>query len=162
MKRKISRSMLIRVLFAVVILAGSILVPSVNAVSSTPFSVNPNGETYGDLFQIREAGVDPDLILATGENGVVGYVRVADLEGAVPASPEEALAIQEQREDDGYTGRYIDLFDLDGETVIGRFFVQAGSETDVGSLSRSQYTYGSSELVIVIPTTRPIVPLIPQ
>ena len=125
MKRKISRSMLIRVLFAVVILAGSILVPSVNAVSSTPFSVNPNGETYGDLFQIREAGVDPDLILATGENGVVGYVRVADLEGAVPASPEEALAIQEQREDDGYTGRNIDLFDLDGETVIGRFFVQA-------------------------------------
>lgn len=144
MKRKISRSMLVCAVFAVAIFVVSVLIPSANTVSSTPFSVNSNGETYGDLFQIREAGEDPDLILATGENGVVGYVRAADLEGAAPASPEEALAIQEQREEDGYTGRYIDLFDVDGKTVIGCFFVQAGSETDVGSLSRSQYTYGST------------------
>lgn len=144
MKRKISRSMLVCIVIAAVILAGSFLAPSANAVTTTPFSVNSNGETYGDLFQTREAGVDPDLILAAGENGVVGYVQTADLEGPVPASPEEALAIQEQRKEEGYTGRYIDLFESDGETVIGRFFVQAGAEADTGALSRSQYTYGST------------------
>ena len=57
MKRKISRSMLVYIVCAVVILAGSILVSSPNAVTSFP--VNSNGETYGDLFQLREAGADP-------------------------------------------------------------------------------------------------------
>lgn len=144
LKRKISRITLICFAIAAVLLAGFCLAPSPNAFSATPFPDNSNGETYGDLFQTREAGVDPDLILAAGENGVVGYVRAADLEGPVIASPEEALAIQDQREEEGYTGRYIDLFESDGETVIGRFFVQAGAEADAGSLSGSQYTYGSA------------------
>lgn len=144
MKHSTRRITLTLLIVSIVALSCTVFASSVNTVSSTTFSVNANGETYGNLFQTRAAGEYPDLILATGEDGVVGYVRSEDLEGTAPATPEEALAIQEQHKAEGYSGRYVNLYDSDGETVIGSFFVEAGTTQDTGSLARGEYTYGAS------------------
>ena len=74
--------------------------------------MNQSGETYGSaLFSPEE----PDLVAAVATNGLEGYVRRADLEGPVPASPEEALASQED------LPTSIPVYKEDGETIIGMF-----------------------------------------
>lgn len=65
----------------------------------------------------------PGLMLAQGEDGTRGYVRVTDLVGPQPETPEEAVALMAEREASGYTGYYINLYAADGETVIGRFYI---------------------------------------
>ena len=67
--------------------------------------------------------LSPGLLLAQGEDGTLGYVRVTDLGSPQPDTPEEAVALMAAREVSGYTGRYIDLYAPDGVTVIGRFHV---------------------------------------
>ncbi len=114
-----------------------------NASDAPPFPVNENGETYGDYFQATRAGKDPDLILAQGEDGTLGYVRSADLEEPLPESPEAALAIQSERRTSGYKGRYINLYAADGVTVIGRFFVGAGLSDSDSIYTRSEITYSA-------------------
>ena len=76
--------------------------------------MNQSGETYGSaLFSPEE----PDLVAAVATNGLEGYVRRADLEGPVPASPEEALASQEDLPPS------IPVYKEDGETTIGEFMI---------------------------------------
>lgn len=113
----------------------------------TPFGVNENGETYGNYFQSMEAGIDPDLIYAQGENGILGYVRASDLEEPLPESPEAALALQAERQASGYTGHYINLYNSDGVTIIGRYWVDAGTSGNNSISTRSFITYSAfSEL----------------
>lgn len=107
------------------------------------FPTNERGETYGDYFQALEAGTDPDLILAQGEDGTLGYVRASDLEEPMPESPEAALALQAERQASGYKGRYINLYASDGITVIGRYFVDAGSLDNYSITARSSITYSA-------------------
>lgn len=102
-----------------------------------PFDVNENGETYGDYFQAASAGYTPDLIYAQGENGIFGYVRASDLEEPMPESPEAALVLQAERKASGYTGHFINLYDADGVTIIGRFFVSAGYLDSAATTARS-------------------------
>lgn len=106
-----------------------------------PFSINENGETYGDYFRAMRAGEDPDLIFAQGEDGTLGYVRSEDLEEPLPESPEAALAMEAEQRASGYEGRYINLYDADGVTVIGRFFIKAGYLGSSSVSTRSTVSY---------------------
>ncbi|WP_153047501.1 hypothetical protein [Paenibacillus sp. EZ-K15] len=81
---------------------------------------NKNGQTYGSSADATSPETEPELISATGVDGTAGYVLKKDLDGELPKSPEEAIAIQNSRSPDG---RDIPLFDVDGETVIGVFHV---------------------------------------
>ncbi|MGG4346592.1 hypothetical protein [Paenibacillus lautus] len=81
---------------------------------------NKNGQTYGSSSDATSPETEPELISATGVDGTAGYVLKKDLDGELPKSPEEAIAIQNSRSPDG---RDIPLFDVDGETVIGVFHV---------------------------------------
>ncbi|GLX66053.1 hypothetical protein MU1_03970 [Paenibacillus glycanilyticus] len=85
-----------------------------NALKSD-YQTNEQGETYGHG---PFTGVEPDLIKAEGENGVVGYVKASDLSPSY-SSPEEALANQELLNKSEY--RSIHLYKSDGKTIIGEF-----------------------------------------
>ena len=99
------------------------------------YAVNSNGETYGNNLQAQSIGVESDLILAVGDNGVTGYVRSSDLNEDV-STPEDALLHTES------SGRYIPLYESDGETVIGQFYV--GNRFTAPNVMRSSYTYGNT------------------
>ncbi|MCP1186442.1 hypothetical protein [Paenibacillus sp. 1781tsa1] len=81
---------------------------------------NKNGQTYGSAIYATSLETKPDLILAIGVDGTEGYLLKKDMEGELPNTPEEAIAMQNNRSPDGYD---IPLYDKDGETVIGVFHV---------------------------------------
>jgi len=115
-----------------------ILVCAVPAFAATPdektgYAVNGNGETYGNYLEALEIGYEADLILAEGEDGVLGYVRAEDLADTVD-SPEEAQAAN--------GNRYIPLYTEDGVTIIGSYFV--GDSNSNVPQTFSAYTYGST------------------
>lgn len=115
-----------------------ILVCAVPAFAATPaedvgYSVNSNGETYGNYLEALEIGYEADLILAEGENGILGYVKVADLDDVV-AAPE---FVTEQTGD-----VYIPLYKEDGVTVIGRYKVVGTNTETIGTYG--SYTYGNT------------------
>jgi hypothetical protein len=84
------------------------------------FPKNQHGQTYGSSADAASPGMEPELIRAIGVDGTAGYVLKKDLDGELPKSPEEAIAIQNSRSPDG---RDIPLYDVDGESVIGVFHV---------------------------------------
>ncbi len=88
------------------------------------YQKNDSGETYGNNLQAKQLGYEAELILAVGEGGTTGYVRTSDLNGEEPSSPEEAQTLQEERIKNGDTGRYIPLYESNGETIIGTFKVE--------------------------------------
>lgn len=73
------------------------------------YPVNKNGETYG-TYALPEA---PDLILAMNSEGVLGYIRKADI-SPQPESIEEALEISGTRSE-------LIMYYQDGVTPIGAF-----------------------------------------
>ncbi|WP_152682978.1 hypothetical protein [Paenibacillus sp. VT-400] len=81
---------------------------------------NKNGQTYGSAVYATSPETEPDLILAFGVDGKEGYLLKKDMEGELPKTPEEAIAMQNSRSPEG---RDIPLYDKDGETVIGVFRV---------------------------------------
>ncbi|MFF2531522.1 hypothetical protein ACFVS2_21680 [Brevibacillus sp. NPDC058079] len=82
------------------------------------YPINDQGQTYGQgPYPVGTTQV-PDLISATGENGVNGYVKATDLNANV-STPEEAYAYQKSMEKLGY--KSIPLYKSDGKTVIGEF-----------------------------------------
>ena len=90
-------------------------------------SMNEHSAFSADDYPATIAGKGFRLILAQGEDGTLGYVRNTDLGEPVPESPEAALAQQAARRASGCDGEYINLYDADGVTVIGRFFVSWNS-----------------------------------
>lgn len=62
---------------------------------------------------------------AIGEGGVSGYILEKDLEGEMPKTPEEAIALMNKQIAEG--GRKIPLYKEDGKTVIGVFKIGVGS-----------------------------------
>ncbi|MCM2998633.1 hypothetical protein M3647_14185 [Paenibacillus cellulositrophicus] len=81
---------------------------------------NKNGQTYGSSADATSPDMEPELIRAIGVDGTAGYVLKKDLDGELPKTPEEAIAMQNSRSPDGYD---IPLYDVDGESVIGLFHV---------------------------------------
>lgn len=80
---------------------------------------NENGQTYGSELYATSPATAPDLILARGVDGTIGYVRSADLNEEMPKTPEEALAQQNMHKVGDV--RQIPLYAVDGKTVIGKF-----------------------------------------
>lgn len=81
---------------------------------------NKNGQTYGSSSDAASPEAEPELISAIGVDGTAGYVLKKDLDGEQPKSPQDAIAIQNNRSPDG---RDIPLYDVEGTTVIGVFHV---------------------------------------
>ncbi len=80
------------------------------------YPTNENGQTYGpDMGDL--VIVEPDLLSAIGIDGTIGYVNKEDLNGPRPKTPEEAVKLN------GAKPREIPLYDVDGETIIGKFIV---------------------------------------
>jgi hypothetical protein len=92
------------------------------------YPVNENGQTYGsEGFFHRD--LKPDLVLAEGTNGAIGYLYYEELNspfGGEITNPEEALAEMERRENEDRNGRFISLYKSDGLTVIGEFWIGIG------------------------------------
>lgn len=94
-------------------------VPTLEEIRQNGYPVNANGETYGPTLPDENAE-EPDLILALGEGGITGYIKVTDTDDGV-TSPEEALAYMEFAEKrDDFS---IPLYMQDGETIIGEFIL---------------------------------------
>lgn len=115
-----------------------ILACAVPAFAMTPneeigYAVNDSGETYGNYLEALEIGHEADLILAEGEDGILGYVKSEDLNDAV-VSPESVAEL--------VNDVYIPLYKEDGVTVIGRYKV-VGTSTETISTYGS-YTYGNT------------------
>ena len=89
-----------------------------------PFAVNANGQTYGSDAQSTSLATEPDLILAQGTNGKIGYVRKSDLFGVMPRTPQAAVA--GENPNGVQPVRAIPLYASDGTTVIGTFIVGGG------------------------------------
>jgi len=96
-------------------------IDSISAIATNPvFPVNQNGETYGSNSEVTVAAQGPDLILAAGIDGTVGYMKLKDLNKDQPNNPEEAVAYMERMKN-GPTYSDIPLYAADGETVVGKF-----------------------------------------
>ncbi|WP_018306143.1 hypothetical protein [Desulfitobacterium hafniense] len=83
--------------------------------------INQSGETYGSMAGASSYEQIPDLILAEGIDGTVGYVKNLDLNQGLPKNPEEAVAYMKNLKDNGF--RKIPLYAVDGKTVIGEYQV---------------------------------------
>ncbi len=66
---------------------------------------------------LNEIGVQPDLILAENEDGVVGYIRDEDLSDNVN-TPEDALVHEENKSE-----ITIPMYKSDSVTIIGKFHI---------------------------------------
>ena len=82
--------------------------------------VNQNGETYGSGADNTFGNKGPDLILAEGVDGTVGYIKLKDLNKDQPNNPQEAVIYMEKMKN-GPTYSDIPLYATDGETVVGKF-----------------------------------------
>ncbi|WP_028608384.1 hypothetical protein [Paenibacillus harenae] len=106
--------------------------PSLNNVHEVEKSIpdyptNEQGQTFGSgPFPAGEVK-EPDLIMAEGENGVVGYVKSSDLVPSV-SSPEEALAHNKLMKELGY--KSLPLYEADGKTIIGEFRMYSSTNGD--------------------------------
>lgn len=99
-------------------------IPPQESLGPNPnFPKNEAGETYGSGRDVSPYEKEPDLLEAIGIDGKTGYVRLTELNGETPKTPEEALAMQAKQ-----TTRYINLYKSDGKTVIGKFKISSGKE----------------------------------
>ena len=92
---------------------------SVAKFASVPIQRNGNGEIYGSEIFLGEMGVQPDLILAEGTNGKIGYVRAKDMDDSCIMTPEQAMLEMVSDE-----FKIIPLYSSDGITVIGSFVLE--------------------------------------
>lgn len=90
----------------------ALVIPSQDEIREHGYPINERGESYGP--DLKESSIEPDLILVTNYDGVVGYVRATDLRGLEFRTPEEALQFQQEI-------KSIDIFLQDGYTKIGVF-----------------------------------------
>ena len=91
-------------------------------VATDPYEypVNANGMSYGSAESATSPDNEPDLITAYGIDGTLGYVKKTDLYLPAPASPQEAIAQNDQVIDHR---RSIPLYAQDGVKVIGSFTI---------------------------------------
>ena len=99
----------------------TVLVPTPEYVLEQGYPLNASGQTYGPGGLSDSNGEmikEPDLVLAQGEDGAIGYLSLYDTDYYyVPSSPEEAVTYTESKPSE----EYVPLYDRDGKTVIGTF-----------------------------------------
>lgn len=130
---KMKRKSLIAVTFAIALMIGIPTAFIINSAVQTDssmksitaverkapvYSVNEQGQTYGQAPYPEGPEQEPDLILTEGENGVIGYAKASDLNSSV-SSPSEAINYQKSMESAGF--KSVPLYKSDGKTVIGEF-----------------------------------------
>lgn len=84
---------------------------------TTPWGVDAKGDTFG----VENDSGQPDLIHVRATNGRYGYLYAEELNratGGDVSSPEEAMEYMENYPPEPVL---IDVYELDGETVIGQF-----------------------------------------
>ncbi|MFY0518503.1 hypothetical protein ACOMCU_11840 [Lysinibacillus sp. UGB7] len=79
---------------------------------------NGQGQTFGSASDASSYEDEPDLIRAIGIDGTKGYAKKVDLNGPQPKTPKEAVRLTNEAKP-----REIPLYDVDGETIIGKFIV---------------------------------------
>jgi hypothetical protein len=88
--------------------------------------VNDSGQTFGAGADADTDAELPDLVLAIGDDGTVGYVASSNLT-ASPATPEEVLQLPIDSSGaepvHSEPSRTVPLFDKDGVTSIGQFTI---------------------------------------
>jgi len=93
---------------------------TVLASSNRDVLINEDGQAYGEIY-LDDFDNMPDLIQAAAEDGTEGYVYGTELFGKRPETPEEAVRLQEEKEARGpYT---IPLYESDGKTIIGEYWI---------------------------------------
>lgn len=85
------------------------------------YLTNDAGKTYGSLSWAGEIGYAPDLVMAVADNGVSGYVDYYELSHRTDESGD--LIGYEMPGETGYMIRYIPVYDLEQENVLGEFSV---------------------------------------
>jgi len=94
-------------------------IPSIEFVSTYGYPKNVNGETFGPDIKDNVA-FEPDLILSENNEGLVGYIRSADVTKNY-FCPNDANSSQHEQS-------IINLYLQDGTTVIGIFMPSPESE----------------------------------
>lgn len=95
------------------------------------YNANKHNQTYGSLANSISEETEPDLILVQCKDGTLGYVKNIDLKEKDPQNPVEAVRMQKEKEkrvkqakEKGLkSGKEIKVYDKDGESIIGEFFI---------------------------------------
>lgn len=86
------------------------------------YEENEYGETYGSISGVPYFSDYPDLIAVVGNDGVSGYVKKEDwVVPERPSCPEEAIRMQEERENNPKPDKIINVYEIDGRTIIDTF-----------------------------------------
>jgi len=131
-RKKTSMRTLISVLLGCIVSIG-ITLPAIASDNinigrqRTPvYEVNSRGQTYGSLVDSISPETEPDLILVQTDDGTFGYVRAEDLAEEMPNSPEEAVAMMQERERrmSRYSNglRKINVYDSEGNLLKDKYF----------------------------------------
>jgi hypothetical protein len=130
-RRKVSRRRRHRVVAAGIALL--VVGGGTTAGALLAWPTNEHGQTYGPADgRVEDPAngtvVEPDLTLAVGDDGVVGYILSTDL-SPVFASPDEVAEWLEEHPPT--VDREIPLYDKDGN-VIGTFTIQGVDPAELG------------------------------
>ncbi|MCM1133413.1 MAG: hypothetical protein NC340_08075 [Ruminococcus flavefaciens] len=85
------------------------------------YGINANGETFGNCLDVMYVEDEPDLMAAIGDNGTEGYIRRTEADGEMPANPEEAVRMMQERAT--APPRVINVYESDGVTIIDTFTI---------------------------------------
>ncbi len=88
------------------------------SMSASHLQTNQTGLTYGSALLSE---TEPDLILAEGISGNIGYVKSSDLNGPMPVTAYNAIQMQPSQ------SRAIPVYESDGITVIDTFVIDAAT-----------------------------------
>lgn len=91
--------------------------------SSYGYALNSNGQTYGNANAENVQDL-PDLAAVVGDNGYRGYVYSRELLGDSPSSPSDAVERQEAKDNGTYVPKVLNVYEVDGITVIDTFTEQ--------------------------------------
>ncbi len=96
----------------------------VSSKSYGDYPKNSQGKAFGSALEAKTPADEPDLILAQGTNGKIGYILRSDARGPEPRTPAEAIAPAKQtfRTENPRTST-IPLYSEDGVTVIGEYLI---------------------------------------
>jgi hypothetical protein len=121
---------LIGVVFIVCVVGGAMAFQSTYAKSATNqshtnplnYPENEHGQTYGSAEEATSVEMLPDLIHAGSVNGIAGYLLKKDYLGEL--------------------GRDVPLYDVDGKTIIGSYYI--GAKNMNYPKNKNGQTYGSA------------------
>ena len=91
--------------------ASDLVIPTRDSITSDGYPINENGQTYGPNMENLML-VEPDLMLAEGANGVLGYIY----------QPEGISSPSELDEYNKSFKKSTPLYLHDGKTIIGTFY----------------------------------------